>query len=114
MTHRLHHLRAQARLAWHVFRGRPLAYRVGVEGGLVIGPRTWVHDCDIRLGGQATAAIDMLPGATDCLIADNVGSAVTSFRPPTVGVNSWIRLAPGYDPEAFARAWRDASRKGRL
>jgi hypothetical protein len=45
---RLRHLRRQARLAWHVFRGRPLAYRVRVEGRLVItGADTRVVDCGL-------------------------------------------------------------------
>jgi hypothetical protein len=70
---------APARRAWHVFRGRPMAYRVGVNGGLVIGDSTRVEECDIRTGGRVHG-LDVL--GQDCWIIGNTlsGSSYAEFE----------------------------------
>lgn len=42
-------LRVRFSLAWHVFRGRPLAYRVHALGGIYVNePNAWIYRCHMN------------------------------------------------------------------
>jgi hypothetical protein len=102
---RLRHLRRQARLAWHVLRGRPLAYRVRVHGGLeLIYGRTHVIDCEILTGRAPSAAIEVVGGnclVLGCAICPAPGAVPASFTPVT---GNWL------DPESRFRYGRFGTR----
>lgn len=42
----------RVRLAWHVLRGRPLAYRLNAAPTLRVGSQGWVVECVVRLDEQ--------------------------------------------------------------
>ena len=47
---RLHSsLKERLKMAWHVFRGRPLLYRANIENGSIVitMPHTWVIRCTV-------------------------------------------------------------------
>lgn len=44
----------RVRLAWHVLRGRPLAYRLNTAPTLRVGSQGWAVECVVRFDEQPT------------------------------------------------------------
>jgi hypothetical protein len=109
---RLRHLRRQARLAWHVFRGRPLAYRVKVRGALhLVIDRTWVDSCLVLYDGNDGAIESAAHG---CILTDNVARPAPGYEPPRLVLRNHFDPPPDMSLDEFVAKFKEAARRGHI